>query len=151
MIQANIYDSPPDLGSFARTATITSITFGSGVFAVDFDKRTGPNRWPDVPFGPGGSLQYTLGLCLNINGQWDCSAAIQFWYGRDLGATMDIAHAWFYDSRWGPLQGQQPANGQQVGIFVGAGNMRNVTDHSCCIVLERSDVVLIPWGTNYSH
>src|SRR6185437_2649344 len=48
---AVVWDNPPDLASWAQTATITSIQFTSDAFLVDFDKRTGPGRWPDVPFG----------------------------------------------------------------------------------------------------
>ena len=42
-----------------------------------------------LPFGDGlgGELQYTLGMCFNLSGQWFCSAAIQFWFGRDLDAS----------------------------------------------------------------
>src|ERR1700674_4808763 len=126
--QATIYNSPSDLASWARTATITSFSWTPGVMRVDFDKRVGPGRWPDTPFGaPGDSLEYTLGICLNINGHWDCSAPIQYWCGRDIGATTIMSN-WFYDSRWGPLVGHHPAPGEMVGIFVGQGNLRGVTD-----------------------
>jgi hypothetical protein len=151
MSQASVFNSPAGLASWARTAAITSVTYGAGFFSVDFSKRTGPGRWPDVPFGaPGDSLQYTLGLCLNIGGRWDCSAAIEYWYGRDLGASSAIARDWFYDSRWGPMAGYQPSQGELIGIFVGAGNLRNVTDHSGSLVLERSNVLVVPWGQNYA-
>jgi hypothetical protein len=137
--------------SWAQTANITSVDFEPGDFFVDFDKRTSPDRWPDVPFGTG-SLQYTLGLCLNLfgQGQWYCSAAIQYWFGRDNGASDNIGVDWYYDpARWGPMAGYQPASGEIVGIFVGAGNLRDVTDGSGSYVLERSNVLLIPWGGNY--
>ena len=115
---------------------------------VDFDKRVGPGRWPDVPFGTG-DLEYTLGMCLNIGGRWYCSAAIQFWYGRDLseGGDVDkIGRDWFYDGRWGPMAGHQPAFGEMVGIFVAAGNLR---DSGIVYTKERSNVVLLPFGTPY--
>jgi hypothetical protein len=151
MSLAAIMSSPADLASWARTATITSIAFGPGVFAVDFSKRTGPGRWPDVPFGaPGDSLQYTLGMCLSIGGRWYCSAALQYWYGRDPEASSAIARDWFYDARWGPMAGYQPGQGELVGIFVGAGNLRGVTDGSGSLVRERSNVVLLPWGQSYA-
>src|SRR5438445_219712 len=147
--QATIYNSPSDLASWARTATITSFSWTPGVIRVDFDKRVGPGRWPDTPFGaPGDSLEYTLGICLNINGQWDCSAPIQYWFGRDIGATSNMSN-WFYDpGRWGPLVGHQPAPGELVGIFVGQGNLRGVKDHSGSSVLERSNVLLVPFPAN---
>ena len=71
MHQAIIMNSPYDLADWAQTANITSIVFTPDAFLVDFDKRDGPNRWPDTPFGSG-TLEYTLGMCLNINGQ--CTA-----------------------------------------------------------------------------
>jgi hypothetical protein len=138
--------------TWAQTASITSVDFEPGDFFVDFDKRTSPDRWPDVPFGTG-SLQYTLGLCLNLfgQGQWYCSAAIQYWFGRDNGASDNIGGDWYYDpARWGPMAGYQPQNGEVVGIFVAAGNLRDVTDGSQSYVLERSNVLLMPFGGQFS-
>jgi len=138
--------------SWAQTANITSVDFEPDYFYVDFDKRTSPDRWPDVPFGTG-SLQYTLGLCLNLygQGQWYCSAAIQYWFGRDNGASDNIGGDWYYDpARWGPMAGYQPANGEIVGIFVGAGNLRDVRDGSGSYVFERSNVLLMPFGGQFS-
>ena len=138
--------------SWAQTANITSVDFEPGDFYVDFDKRTSPDRWPDVPFGTG-SLQYTLGLCLNLygQGQWYCSAAIQYWFGRDNGASDNIGGDWYYDpARWGPMAGYQPQNGEIVGIFVGAGNLRDVSDGSGSYVFERSNILLMPFGGQFS-
>jgi hypothetical protein len=151
MSQARIWDSPYNLATWSQTANITSITFGPGAFYTDFDKRTGPGRWPDVPFGyPGNSLQYTLGVCLNIGGVWNCSAAIQYWFGRSIGATDLIGLNWFYDARWGTLAHHDPKYGELVGIFVGAGNLRDITDYGHkSYVHERSNVALTPWGYNY--
>lgn len=154
MTQAHIYDSPSDLGSWPATATITMADTAGPYIDVDFDKRDGPNRWPDEPFG-GGTIEYTLGMCLNIGGQWDCSAVVQFWNGRDIdagGSVNQVGLNWFYDQRWGPLIGHQPAQGELVGLFVGSGNLRDRTAPGyvdCPTVCERSNVVLVPWGTNY--
>jgi hypothetical protein len=148
MHQATIYNSPTDLANWPETAHITSVVFTSDAFLVDFDKRDGPDRWPDTPFGDG-SLEYTLGMCLNVGGHWDCSAVVQFWFGRELsasGAPWNIGGAWFYDpARWGPLTGQQPQDGDTVGLFVCAGNCRNNTAGDNSYVKERSNVVLVPW------
>ena len=146
--QAVIVNNPSDLPSWAETTAITSIDFTSNAMLVDFDKRTGPGRWPESGFGSGG-IQYTLGMCLFINQQWYCSAAIQFWEGRDLeasGLPSRIAADWFYDARWGAMQGHQPSRGETVGIFVAQGNLRDIGKTS---VKERSNVVLIPFGDNY--
>ena len=158
MSQATIVNSPYDLATWGETAKITSISFNPDSFLVDFDKRDGPDRWPDTPFGDaGGSLEYTLGMCLNINGHWYCSAVVQFWYGRELTASAppsDVHQAWFYDVRWGAMQQYQPADGETVGIFVCAGNCRNNTAGDNSYVKERSNVQFVPWsnggGADYS-
>lgn len=152
MAQAIIHNSPPDLGVWPETAKITSIDITPRAFLVDFDLRTAPNRWPDVtPAGWAGPLQYTLGMCLNINAQWHCSAVVQFWFGRSLedsAPPTDVALEWFYDSRWGPMMGHQPVPGEIVGIFAAAGNLRDgsYTRATCPRVCERTNVALIPWS-----
>ncbi|HEY1913884.1 MAG TPA: hypothetical protein VGG73_23360 [Vicinamibacterales bacterium] len=152
MTDATIVSSPPDLGSWAETATITSVVF-TDEFLVDFDRRDGPNRWGDTPFGEG-ALQYTLGMCGNINNHWYCSAVVQFWYGRELsasGSQFEVASQWFYDpARWGPMTGYQPAQGETVGLFVASGNLRNAgyTQASCPSFCERSNVQFVNWGAN---
>ena len=150
MRQASIWNSPTDLANWAVTTKITSVVFTPSAFLVDFDRRTGSGRWPDVGFGDG-NLEYTLGMCLSSNGHWDCSAVVQFWFGRDLGASAapsEIATAWFYDGRWGPLTGRQPADGETVGIFVCAGNCRNNTAGDGSIVHERSNVQFVTWSNH---
>jgi hypothetical protein len=149
MKRAIILNNPPDLADWAQTASITLIDYSTGRVVVDFDKRLGAGRWPDVGFGTG-DLEYTLGMCLNISKQWYCSAAIQFWHGRDLteGGDMNLIGAdWFYDGRWGAMKGYQPARGETVGIFVAAGNLRDLGN---VIVKERSNVAMVPYGQNYS-
>ena len=144
---ARFWNNPP-IGSWAETAKITMVDFSNGLVEVDFDRRDGPNRWPDVPFGTG-NLEYTLGLCGNLGGQWHCSAAIQFWYGRELGAgggMWNIADDWYYDVRWGTMAGWQPKQGETVAVFVASGNLRDSNNWK---IEERSNFLLIPWGTNY--
>ncbi|HEX4348662.1 MAG TPA: hypothetical protein VHZ73_13890 [Vicinamibacterales bacterium] len=150
---ALIFDSPPDLGQWQQTARITDVNISPDAMLVDFDRRTGANAWPDQPFGDGGggTLQYTLGMCLQIGGgQWGCSAVVQFWTGRDLaagGSPYDVASNWFYDVRWGALKGHQPAEGETVGFFVASGNLRNngYTLATCPGTCERSNVALVPF------
>jgi len=152
--QATIVNSPSDLAQWEETAKITSINITGDSFQVDFDRRDGPNRWPDVlPAGWSGPLQYTLGMCVNMNDHWFCSGVVQFWHGRtltDSGNPGYINGDWFFDARWGPMMGYQPRDGELVGIFVGSGNLRdahNVTRASCPAFCERSNVALIPWST----
>ena len=148
LAQASVWNNPGDFQSWAETARITSIDFTDGAMLVDFDKRDGPGRWPDVGFGAG-SLEYTLGMCVNIQGRWHCSATIQFWYGRDLAASglpSEVGINWWYDQRWGALLGYQPSCGETVGMYVAAGNLR---DSGNVILKERSNIVLMPFCGAY--
>lgn len=152
--QAIMVNSPPDFAVWPEGAKITSIEFTPDYFAVDYDRRDGPNRWPDmIPAGFTGPLQYTLGMCVNNHNQWYCSGVVQFWYGRTLTDSAPPSHVgfeWFYDpGRWGPINYYQPQDGELVGLFVGAGNMRdgnNITRATCPAVCERSNVALVPWS-----
>src|SRR5439155_6649360 len=112
-------------------------------------KQDGGGRWPDVtPPGWGGGLQFTLGMCLNINARWYCSAVVEFWHGLDEagGPASQVATNWFYDAaRWAPMTGHQPSPGETVGFFVCAGDCRNNTRGDLSPVRERSNVVLIQW------
>ena len=149
-------NSPKDFANWPETAKITSIQFNRFYFAVDFDKRNGAGRWPDVtPSGWDGALQYTLGMCGNLRGTWHCASIVQFWHGRTLTDSAPPSHVhaeWFY-GRWGGLNGYQPQDGELVGLFVASGNARDGGDLSranCPAVCERSNVALIPWS-NYGN
>jgi hypothetical protein len=149
---AVIYNSPADLWAWTRTTAITAIQFTPGNVSVDFDKRTGPTRWPDVLFHPGlntDTIQYTVGFCLQVNGTWDCAGGLEFWFNRDTRLTTDLINLFYDTGRWGPIVGHQPAQGESVGVFVGAGDLRGVQRGTS--VLERSAIVVIPWGTNYNN
>jgi len=158
MRNAIILDSPKDLGFWDETAHITSIAFSPEAFEVDFDRRDGPNRWRDLSFGDngGGTLQYTLGMCVNPTGtQWYCSAVVQFWYGRELSASTPpsyVGRNWFYDGRWSPIVGYQPSNNEIVGLFAGTGNLRDksFTGAQCPQICERTNVALVPWHNDDS-
>jgi hypothetical protein len=155
MRNAAIHNSPLGMGSWAEGARITAIDFTPGAMLVDFDRREGPGRWPDVvPPGFAGPLQYTLGMCVNIRSQWHCSAVVQFWYGRELTASAPpslIGREWFYDpARWGPMAGYQPSEGETVGVFVCQGDCRNNTEGSVSPLRERSNVAMVPFTTGFS-
>jgi hypothetical protein len=147
MSAAQIYNSPTDLASWTVSTAITSVNIGGNGFTVQFSKKDGAGRWPDVtPPGWTGPLEYTLGMCLNIGGQWDCSAVIQAWNGADPlgGPPSQIGLNWFYDPiRWGPMTGHQPASGETIGIFVCEGDCRNNTRGDLSPLRERSNVVLV--------
>ena len=150
--QITVYDNPPDLASWPITTLLTEVDFTNDGVHVEFDKEDGPNRWPDV-IAPGftGPLEYTLGIVECVDGQWATSAVIEFWnglYAEGGNVAMDddqIAINWYYDGRWGTLAGRQPAKGETIGVFVAAGNLRNVTtdDPNESPVMERSNVVFM--------
>ena len=141
---AAIIENSPNVATWSETARITTLDLGpNGVF-VDFTKRDGPDSWPDVPFGaPGDSLEYTLWIVINIDGQWYASGCIEYWRGLDRngGPPTEYAQNWYYDSiRWGPMVGHQPAPGETVGFLVTAGDARN---NGNALVEERSNVVMV--------
>jgi len=154
---AKFWDNPSDLGTWPIGAKITYVEFTGSSMRVDFDRREGSDRWPDVvPPGWSGSLQYTLGLCRNIHGEWHCSAVVQFWHGRSLDETAPPSRfwrEWWYDSaRWGPLGSVVPEEGEMVGVFVGAGDLRQrfFSQATCPRVCEVSNVVLVPFTSGYA-
>jgi hypothetical protein len=148
MAAAQIHNSPFNLASWPATTAITRLELRPTGVHIEFSKQNGADRWPDVvPPGFSGPLQYTLGMCLNIGGQWHCSAVVEFWHGLDEagGEPQNYAINWFYDpSRWGPMSGHQPAPGETIGFFACAGDCRNNTSGSSSPVKERTNVVLVP-------
>jgi hypothetical protein len=152
MSQAVIRNSPYDIASWPITTALTTVDIRPTGIAVEFSKKDGPGRWPDiVPPGWDGALQYTLGMCLNISGQWYCSAVVQYWYGLEEsgGEPWNYAINWFYDPyRWAPMTGHQPKEGETIGFFVCAGDCRNNTKGDLSPVKERTNVVLVPMPSN---
>lgn len=147
---ATIYGgSAADVANWPATATITGMDFNGNGVHVEFTKKDGPGRWPDVvPPGWEGPLQYTMWMVVNINGQWVTSGGVEFWYGLDRsgGPPSMFARNWYYNPAiWGPLATHQPAVGEQVGFFVTAGDER-VKDVT--LVRERSNVVVIPFPSD---
>jgi hypothetical protein len=140
---ATVIYSPPDTPSWPITTAITELDLDHQGAYINFTKRNGFDSWPDTPAG----LQYTLWIVENINGTWYASGGIPFWRGLPYngGSPGGYAANWFYSSAWSPLNAHQPAVGEMVGFFVAAGNERVTKDHSGTLVLERSNVVLVPF------
>jgi hypothetical protein len=141
--------SPGDVADWPVTTLITTLDLrGDGAF-VDFSKKDGPGRWPDVtPAGWDGSLQYTLWMVENINGGWYTSGGVEYWYGlsRQGGPPSQYGSNWYYSPAvWGPLANRQPAVGEQVGFFVTAGDARAKNVYA---VRERSNVVVVPFPSD---
>ena len=149
--QAKFVGPGGDLATFSQTTSVTQVAVGLNGTNISFDKKDGPNRWPDnITPGWSGSLQYSIGLCENLNG-WTCSAPIEVWYGRqdatgpiqNQDLTCAAGHGqiqcnFYYDNRWQPLNGHAPSPGEQLGVFVVAGDARNNYNP----VKERSNLVL---------
>lgn len=141
----------PDVSRWPARATITSVAFDGSTTRVEFTKKDGPDRWPDItPAGWAGPLQYTIWLCLQNGGQWACSAFVQMWHGRDGSGDRndpDVPSVydkhWYYAPRWAPLYGHgqiQPS--ESIGIMVTSGNARDKVGPYG--PEERSNVVVIP-------
>lgn len=152
MNAAIILNSPRDFASWPITTRITSVAMGPGGVSVEFDKKNGPGRWPDVvPPGWDGPLEYTLGMAENINGQWYVSTVVEFWNGLDAsgGRPSEFQTNWFYDSyRWAPMTFHQLTPGELIGFVVCEGDCRNNTAGTVSPLRERSNVVLVPYPPN---
>jgi hypothetical protein len=122
--QATVLDSPDNFAFFAETAQITTLIMGPNGINVDFTKKNGPDRWPDIfPRGFSGPIQYCLGMAWNIDGRWYASAPIEMWNELEAG-------------------GGPPSPGETIGFFVVAGDVRGFNSNQK--FQERSNVVMIP-------
>jgi hypothetical protein len=141
--------SPRDVASWPVTASLNALDFQASGVAVQFSKKDGSGRWPDVlPPGWDGMLQYTLWMVVNVNGQWYTSGGVEYWYGlgRNGGPPSEFARNWYYSQAvWGALATRQPNVGEQVGFFVTAGDARAKDVRA---VSERSNVVMVPFPSN---
>jgi hypothetical protein len=139
----------PDPRVWPITTELMQVSFDGMMTRVHFDRKDGPDRWPDVtPTGWEGPLQYTIWLFLQINGGWVGSAFVQMWHGREGSGSPTDADVpsrfhqnWFYDQRWRPMDGHGPIQpGEQIGFMVTAGNARNNQGPNG---EQRSNVVLL--------
>jgi hypothetical protein len=141
--------SPRDVANWPVTAKLQALDFQASGVAVQFSKKDGPGRWPDVvPPGWDGALQYTLWMVVNVNGQWYTAGGVEYWYGlgRSGGAPSDFTRNWYYsEAVWGALATRQPNPGEQVGFFITAGDARAKDVRA---VTERSNVVMVPFPSN---
>jgi hypothetical protein len=136
----------PDVRAWPATTKIRALDFNGGGIAIDFTKKDGPGRWPDVvPAGWDGGLQYTVWMVVNHGGRWYAAGGVEFWYGlgRSGGPPSQFANNWYYNPQiWAPLTYHQPSPGEQVGFFITAGDQRAKDFH---VVAERSNIVVVPF------
>jgi hypothetical protein len=135
---------PGDIANWSVSTAISHIEFNpSAGLNISFDAQ---NYWPDqrIPGWNGGTLQYTVWACAQING-WTCGGFIQMWKGRGYtGAPLPSNYIYW----WGPqggvtaniFGGYVPHAGETMAFFVTAGNERADTFSS---IRERSNVVLV--------
>lgn len=145
---AEVFNSPPDVASWAVTTEITRIEMrdsSAGDAAGLSFRFSARDSWPDyTPPGWDGPIQYTVWPVVNVGGRWYTSGIIQMWRDRTAtGAPLltDFAINWVYDGRWGPMEGHDPVVGEQMGFFVTAGNARGIGEVTS--VRERSNVVVV--------
>ncbi len=151
---ATLVHMPANFADWPITTHIKKVELSLTGVRVELDNGR-PDSWPDTPDRPGmGPLLFSLGLAEKIGGQWYASAPIQLWRGLpESGGAIQaqsvegsgvgqIPANWFYDSnRWGPLAGHQVLPGEELGIFVCAGDCRD-GNADFSPVHERSNVVL---------
>ena len=147
--QVTVINPAVDVANWPITTRISVLDFNSGGVAVEFSKKDGPGRWPDiVPPGWDGPIQYTIWMVENIGGRWYTSGGVEYWYrlGRQGGPPSQFANNWYYSPQvWGPLASHQPAVGEQVGFFVTAGDQRA---KDVRFVTERSNVVVVSFPSD---
>jgi hypothetical protein len=143
---------PQDVAIWPVTTKITALDFTAQGVRVEFDKKDGPNRWPDVRpcckedgSAWDGDIQYTLWIAMQIGGRWYTNGPIEYWHGLDrsggniLAGGEQIAINWTYDCG---VMKRQPAPGELVGFFVTAGDQRKKDYFK---VHERSNVIVVPF------
>jgi hypothetical protein len=147
--QVTVVGSARDVADWPITAKINVLDFAAQGVDIEFTKKNGAGRWPDVvPAGWDGGIQYTLWMVVNVDGHWYTAGGVEYWYGlgRSGGPPSQFANNWYYNPQiWAPLTNHQPGVGEQVGFFVTAGDAR-AKDFR--IVTERSNVVVVPFPSD---
>lgn len=128
---------------------ITRIDVMPNGFRVEFDKREGINRWPDVvPAGWDGPIEFTLWLGAKLNdGRWHIAASMNIWNGDGVGASNGFSGGTGTDPKQysqnlyyldGALGAHTPIVGELLCAFVTAGAQRGLNAFA---VEARSNVI----------
>jgi hypothetical protein len=141
----------PNVASWPVTTTIDRADFLPSGLHLEFSKKDGPSRWPDViPPGWTGPIQYTVWFGALVNGQCHMAASINWWFGESdqnsgpvLTASHYPANLWYLDR---DLAQHTPQPGELIYVMVTAGAERGLVAAS---VLERSNVISVNFGSSY--
>lgn len=165
--ECELVASPAGLADWRVTARIRQIRFTRHGIGVTFDQQS---TWPPfIPIGTDehtgapkpwdGPLQYSVGLARKVNGRWVAGPVFHYWPGLpEYGDNMNneggrqLAKNLLYSEPWyGPMAGWVPAEGEQVGFFVASCETPSHDPAPARReVMERSDVVLVPWTYNFT-
>lgn len=158
--QVKFIDGPSDIADWKEVVKITKVDLGITGVRV----RTEPSSYVEDgspwPLANGG-WNMSLGMAVKRNGQWYAAAPLECWpgllnldnssatgnggnianYSLDAGSGVlgQVANNWFDKSRWNELHLVQPQPGEQIGIFIVAGDFRS----HIYGLRERSNIVLV--------
>ncbi len=148
LVGATVLNSPAGLPNWPVTTTITDLELRPNGIHLEFSKQNGPGRWPDV-FPPGWdeSLQYTLGMCLNISAHWYLlrRRAVLVRPGRFRRSTGELRGQLVLRSApLGPDERTPAGAWRNHRLLCLRRGLSNNTTGSGSTVKERSNVVLVP-------
>ncbi len=134
----------PDVRGFARTSTITALSFMPGTWHIDHTLR---GTWPPIVIAPDGTTQEaTVWVILRIGGAWYATGGERLrpaQADKSLSQPSQLGPDWLYDpGRWGVMAGYVPSPGDLTGFMVVAGSTRSDDN---VMVMERTGVVLVPF------
>lgn len=134
----------PDVRGFARTSTITALSFQPDTWHIDHTAR---GTWPPIVIAPDGTTQEaTVWVILRIGGTWYATGGERLrpaQADKSLSQPSQLGPDWLYDpGRWGVMAGYVPSPGDLTGFMVVAGSTRSDDN---VMVMERTGVVLVPF------
>ena len=151
--QVKIIGSAPEIMTWPATGRLTHFGVVPNRMTI---QTTGTDNWPSIspdPHDRDGQAG-TLGIFLNIDGQW-CLTGAERLRKYQLNGNKPVAdpaqgglstlvgQGWLFDAaRWPMMAGHNPQPGEHVGFVVFAGSVRS--DHTVT-VRERTQVIETVW------